>query len=117
MRPRCSTLTGGFDFSGSGDFTSCPPMDRAEISNSEPSAIVLHAIPCIGGLYISFDSNGENGALQIRRQDSPKRFANNFRRDSPFPDPSRPPSSRGSLSPSPLALPHHFDDVRRWTYL
>ena len=54
-------------------------MDRAEISNSEPSAIVLHAIPCIGGLYISFDSNGENGALQIRarirRKDSPTTFA------------------------------------------
>ena len=28
------------------------------MSNSDPSAIVLHGIPCIGGLYISFDSNG-----------------------------------------------------------
>src|SRR5580704_10449773 len=51
MRPRCSILTGGFDFSGCGDFTSCPPVERAAMSNSEPSAIVLHAIPCIGGLY------------------------------------------------------------------
>ncbi len=33
------------------------------MSNSEPSAIVLQGIPCIGGLYISFDSNGENGSL------------------------------------------------------
>ena len=32
------------------------------MSNSEPSAIVLHGIPCIGGLYISFDSNGEIGS-------------------------------------------------------
>ena len=39
------------------------------MSNSEPSAIVLQGIPCIGGLYISFDSNGENGsgrALTVR---------------------------------------------------
>src|ERR1700676_5046606 len=55
MRPRCSILTGGFDFSGCGDCTSCPPIEPAEMSNSEPSAIVLHGIPCIGGLYISFD--------------------------------------------------------------
>ena len=34
------------------------------MSNSEPSAIVLHGIPCIGGLYTSFDSNGESGSLQ-----------------------------------------------------
>jgi hypothetical protein len=33
------------------------------MSNSEPSAIVLQGIPCIGGLYISFDSNGEIGSL------------------------------------------------------
>src|ERR1022692_3495483 len=58
-RPRCSVLTGGFDFSGSGDFTCCPPIKWAETSNSEPSAIVLHGMPCIGGLYISFDLNGE----------------------------------------------------------
>src|SRR5580693_4354244 len=53
MRPRCSILTGGFDFSVCGDFTSCLPIERTEMSNSEPSAIVLHGIPCIGGLYIS----------------------------------------------------------------
>src|ERR1700724_2128898 len=51
MRPRCSVLTGGFEFSGCGDFTSCPPVERAEMSNSDPSAIVLQAIPCMGGLY------------------------------------------------------------------
>jgi DNA-binding transcriptional ArsR family regulator len=33
------------------------------MSNSEPSAIVLHGIPGIGGLYISFDSHGETGSL------------------------------------------------------
>jgi hypothetical protein len=33
------------------------------MSNSEPSAIVLHGIACIGGLYISFDSNGESGSV------------------------------------------------------
>src|SRR4030088_2557164 len=66
MRPRCSILTGGFDFSGCGDFTSCPPIERAEMSNSEPSAIVLHGIPCIGGLYTRFDSNGESGPLTVR---------------------------------------------------
>jgi hypothetical protein len=37
------------------------------MSNSEPSAIVLHAIPCIGGLYTSFDSNGEIGSVKVRR--------------------------------------------------
>src|ERR1035438_6063702 len=39
MRPRCSILTGAFDFSGCGDFTSCPPVERAAMSNSDPSAI------------------------------------------------------------------------------
>src|SRR5208337_4726025 len=52
MRPRCSILTGVFDFSGCGDCTSCPPFEPAEMSSSEPSAIVLQAIPCIGGLYM-----------------------------------------------------------------
>src|SRR6266702_4022664 len=65
MRPRCSILTGAFDFSGCRDCTSCPPFERAEMSNSEPSAIVLHGNPCIGGLYISFDSNGGNGSLVV----------------------------------------------------
>src|SRR5229473_4608007 len=51
MRPRCSILTGGFDFSGCGDFTSCPPVERAEMSNSEPSAILLQSIPCMCRLY------------------------------------------------------------------
>src|SRR5579862_4489655 len=51
MRPRCSVLTGGFDFSGWGDCTSCPPIERAEMSNSEPSTIVLQGIACIRGLY------------------------------------------------------------------
>src|SRR6266853_4887035 len=51
MRPRCSVLTGGFDFSGCGDCTSCPPFEPAEMSNSEPSAIVLQGIPCMCGLY------------------------------------------------------------------
>ena len=36
------------------------------MSNSEPSAIVLQGIPCIGGLYISFDSNGEIASLTVR---------------------------------------------------
>src|SRR6202167_221183 len=31
--------------------------------------------------------------------------------------PSWPLSSRGILSPSPLALPHYFVNIRRWTYL
>src|SRR5207302_6956753 len=50
MRPRCSILTGGFDFSGCGDCTSCPPIEQAEMSNSEPSAILLQG-PCMCGLY------------------------------------------------------------------
>jgi hypothetical protein len=36
------------------------------MSNSEPSAIVLQRIPCMCGLYISFDSNGEDGSLKMR---------------------------------------------------
>src|SRR4029434_1260341 len=45
MRPRCSILTGGFDFSGCGDCTSCPPFEQIEMSNSEPSVIVRQGIP------------------------------------------------------------------------
>src|SRR6202140_4741325 len=65
MRPRCSILTGGFDFSGCGDCTSCPPFKQAEMSNSEPSAIVPQGIPCMRGLYTSFDSDGESGSLRF----------------------------------------------------
>src|SRR5213595_2451626 len=49
MRPRCSILTSGLDFSGCGDCTSCPPFEQ--VSNSEPSAIMLQGIPCMCGLY------------------------------------------------------------------
>ena len=59
-------LGGRFRFSGCGDCTSCP-FERAAMSNSDPSAIVLHGIACIGGLYIGFDSNGEIGPLKVRR--------------------------------------------------
>jgi len=52
MRPRCSILTGGFDVSGCGDCTSCPPFEQIEMSNSEPSVIVRQGIPCMCGLYI-----------------------------------------------------------------
>src|SRR5213595_2609957 len=51
MRPRCSILTGGFDFSGCGDCTSCPPFEQTEMSNNEPSATVLQDIPRMRGLY------------------------------------------------------------------
>ena len=40
------------------------------MSNSEPSPIVLQGIPCICGLYTSFDSNGETFSLKIRRDSS-----------------------------------------------
>src|SRR6185295_11930269 len=50
MRPRCSVLTGGFDFSGCGDCT-CPPFEHTEMSISEPSAIALHGIFCMCELY------------------------------------------------------------------
>jgi hypothetical protein len=36
------------------------------MSNSEPSAIVLQGIPCMCD-YTSFDSNGEDGSLKVRR--------------------------------------------------
>src|SRR3984893_17276898 len=72
MRPRCSILTGGFDFSGCGDCTSCPPFKQAEMSNSEPSAIVLQGFPCMCGLYFA-------GVDYTRR----KRFAHGTR-DQPF---------------------------------
>jgi hypothetical protein len=67
MRPRCSILTGGVDFSGWGDFTCCPPIERAEISNSEPNAIVIHDTGCIGGLYRRFAWNGEIGSIKLCR--------------------------------------------------
>src|SRR5271163_2642067 len=50
MRPRCSVFTGGFDFSAFGDSTFCPPTEPAKTSNSEPSTIVLHGIPCMRGI-------------------------------------------------------------------
>jgi len=52
-------LAGDFDFSGCGDCTSCPPVKQAEMSNSEPSAIVLRGIACMCGLYtIRMEGNG-----------------------------------------------------------
>src|SRR2546428_4696382 len=32
MRPRCSDLTSGFDISECRDFTSCPPVETADVS-------------------------------------------------------------------------------------
>src|SRR6516165_3437838 len=60
-RPRCSVLTGAFDFSGCGDCTSCPPAKPVAM-NRHPSAIVFHGIACIGGLYIRFVSNRDNSS-------------------------------------------------------
>src|SRR6185369_7167979 len=51
MRPRCSVLTGDFDFSGCGDCTSCPPLEQTEMSRSEPSTMELQGIACIWGVY------------------------------------------------------------------
>src|SRR6185369_713159 len=50
MRPRCSVFTGGFDFSGCGDFTSCPPIELAEMNNKEPSKIVVQYILRMRGM-------------------------------------------------------------------
>src|SRR5580658_165651 len=50
MRPRCSVLTGGCDFSGFEDCICCPPFEQIEMSSREPSAIVLHDIPCMRGI-------------------------------------------------------------------
>src|SRR5579871_3980871 len=49
-RPRCSVLTGAFDSSGCLDCTSCPPFKQTEMSNREPSVIVLQRIPCMRGI-------------------------------------------------------------------
>src|SRR5690348_10350031 len=68
IRPRCSILTGGFDFSGCGDFTSCPPVELAAMSNIEPSAIMLHGSACIGGLYISLIPMKKSGASRLALQ-------------------------------------------------
>src|SRR4249919_1297050 len=51
MRPRCSVLAGGFGSSDWGDGTCCPSSELAEISNSEPSAIVLQGMDCMRGVY------------------------------------------------------------------
>src|SRR5690349_15971732 len=64
MRPRCSILTGGFDFSGCEDCSSCSPLTQGELSNSKPSAIMLQRILCMRD-YTIFDSNGENGSLNV----------------------------------------------------
>src|SRR5881275_636721 len=65
MRPRCSILTGGFDFSGCGDCTSCPPFEQIEMNNSQPSVIRRQGIRCVCGFYI--DCKGENGSLKVLR--------------------------------------------------
>ena len=49
--PALLDLAGGFDFSGCSDCTSFPPFEQTEMRNSETSAIVLQAIPCMCGLY------------------------------------------------------------------
>src|SRR5690349_2981634 len=64
MRPRCSILAGGCDFSGCGDCTTCPPFAQIEMSNNEPSVMVCHGSLCIGGLYM--DSNGASGSRKAR---------------------------------------------------
>src|SRR3954470_15371159 len=67
MRPRCTVLTGGFDFSGCGDFTPCPPAEQTEMSNSEPNAIVLHGIAFMRGIIqVSIRMEGK-GAQGLRR--------------------------------------------------
>src|SRR4051794_4730339 len=58
MRPRCSILTGGLDCSDCGDCTCRPPVKAAEMSKSEPSAMVLQGGPCMRGLYTGCDSGG-----------------------------------------------------------
>src|SRR5450755_3026981 len=86
MRPRCSILTGGFDFSGCGDCTSCPRIEQVEISNSEPSAIVLQGILCMCGLYKFSIRMEKNGSLKVGR-------------DSPFPDRAKRRSVYGRFRP------------------
>src|SRR5438045_3037794 len=63
MRPRGSTLTGGFDFSGCGVCTFCPSFDQAEISNSEPSAAALQCNQCMRELY-EFRLKGRERSLK-----------------------------------------------------
>src|SRR5690349_4634664 len=58
MRPRCSILRGGLDFSGGGDCACCPPMEAIERSNSEPRVMVRHGRFFMRGLYM--DLHGEN---------------------------------------------------------
>src|ERR1022692_913776 len=82
MRPRCSILTGGFDFSGCGDCTSCPPFEQTEMTNSEPSAIVLQGIPCMCGLY-KFRFEWRNGSFKVRRAAIPASFNRRYRRSGP----------------------------------
>ena len=41
---------------------------KSEMSNGEPSASVLHGIPCIGGLHIKFRFDEENGSLTESRK-------------------------------------------------
>src|SRR5690348_8508093 len=71
MRPFCSIAAAGFDFSGCGDGTSCPPSKQAEKSNSEATAIVLQGFPRIPELYL-FHSK-ENAGRWALEADSIKR--------------------------------------------
>src|SRR5437588_9949918 len=66
MRPRCSIFTGGLDFSGCLDCTSCPPIEQAEMSNSEPSAILLQDILCMRGIIHVSIRMEKNGSLKGR---------------------------------------------------
>src|SRR5579872_2930090 len=68
MRPRGSLVTGGFDVSGCGDSTCCPPFKQADVSNNEPSTIALQRIPCMCGLYTKFHPPSQH-ALPVRNID------------------------------------------------
>ncbi len=43
-----------------------PDPSNNDPRNNDPSAIVPHGFPSIGGLYINFDSNGENRGCEVR---------------------------------------------------
>src|SRR5215472_9169505 len=73
MRPRGSVLTGGFDLSGCGDCTSCPPFEQTEMSHRALSALVLQRILCMWGLYSFRFSNADWALISYNSDDADHR--------------------------------------------
>src|SRR6202162_5007398 len=59
MRPRCSILTGGFDFSGCGDCACCPPFEHHRDEQQRAERNCAPGYSSHVWIIHGFDANGE----------------------------------------------------------